>query len=242
MSLDGAPAAGTNGNMTPAADNDLDLDDRPRGRAYAMQSPPRRHAAWYSSFVRAMKFLLPTIALMLIGLIVAWPYIDVPDSRFRIGFANLTVKESTDPSMVNPRYLGSDKEDQPYSVTAEIARKLAEAENVVELDYPKADLSRNDGTWLVLTSDRGIYGRVAETLDLIGNVVLYHDSGYEFLTEKAKINLENGTAEGDVPVRGQGPFGNLQSEGFRLVDKGKTIFFTGKSKLVIYPGAGQGLP
>jgi len=92
---------------------------------------------------------------------------------------------------------------------------------------------------LVLTAAKGIYGRTAESLDLEGSVVLYHDSGYEFLTEKAKIDLERSIAEGDVPVRGQGPFGNLQAEGFRLVDKGKTIYFTGKSKLVIYPGAGK---
>lgn len=186
-----------------------------------------------------MKFLLPTVALLLILLIVAWPYINVPDSRFRIGFADLTVKEAGDPSMVNPRYVGSDDENQPYSITAEIARRLSESGKVIELDEPKADIALDDGTWLVLTAARGIYGRTAETLDLVGSVVLYHDTGYEFLTEKANINLETSAAEGDQPISGQGPFGNLQAEGFRLVDKGKTIYFTGKSKLVMYPGAGN---
>ena len=89
----------------------------------------------------------------------------------------------------------------------------------------------------MLTAKRGIFGREAEALDLVGSVVLYHDSGYEFLTEKAKIDLSKGTAEGQVPIRGQGPFGNLQAQGFWLVDKGATIYFTGKSKLVIYSGA-----
>ncbi|MDP4797014.1 MAG: LPS export ABC transporter periplasmic protein LptC, partial [Rhodospirillales bacterium] len=114
--------------------------------------------------------------------------------------------------------------------------------NVVELDSPKADILLEDNTWLVLTAKRGIFGREAEALDLVGSVVLYHDSGYEFLTEKAKIDLKKSIAEGDQPIRGQGPFGNLQAEGFRLVDKGKKIYFTGKSKLTIYPGAGQRNP
>lgn len=225
--------------MGPDAEHDLDLDGRPGRRTINYEQAPRRHSLWYSNFVRAMKFILPTVALLLVGLIIAWPYIDVPDARFRIGFADLTVREADDPSMVNPRYLGSDDSNQPYSITAEIARKLAESGNVVELDSPKADIELEDGTWLVLTAAKGIYGRTAESLDLEGSVVLYHDSGYEFLTEKAKIDLERSIAEGDVPVRGQGPFGNLQAEGFRLVDKGKTIYFTGKSKLVIYPGAGK---
>ncbi|MBO6947981.1 MAG: LPS export ABC transporter periplasmic protein LptC [Rhodospirillales bacterium] len=229
--------------MAPAADDGLELEGRKRGGNLGFEDRgPRQYTASYSQFVRAMKFLLPAAALLLIGLIVAWPHIEVSDAKFRIGFADLTVKEADDPSMLNPRYIGTDDENQPYSVTAEIARRLAETGNVIELDSPKADILLEDGTWLVLTARRGIYGREAESLDLVGSVVLYHDTGYEFLTEKAKIDLEKSSAEGNEPVRGQGPFGNLQAEGFRLVDKGKTIYFTGKSKLVIYPGAGQKNP
>lgn len=226
--------------MAPATQNGLELEGRKRGGDLGFKSRgPRRHTASYSHFVRAMKFLLPAIALLVIGLIIAWPHIQVSNSKFRIGFADLSVKEADDPSMLNPRYIGSDDDDQPYSVTAEIARRLSATGSVIELDSPKADILLEDGTWLVLTARRGIYGREAESLDLVGSVVLYHDTGYEFLTEKAKIDLEKSSAEGDQPIRGQGPFGNLQAEGFRLVDKGKTIYFTGKSKLVIYPGAGQ---
>ncbi|MEQ8319833.1 MAG: LPS export ABC transporter periplasmic protein LptC [Rhodospirillales bacterium] len=229
--------------MAPAADNGLELDGRKRSGDFGFENrDPRRHTASYSNFVRAMKFLLPAIALLLIGLIVAWPHIQVSDTKFRIGFADLTVKEADDPSMLNPRYVGSDDENQPYSVTAEIARRLAASGSLIELDSPKADILLEDGTWLVLTAHRGLYKRDDEALDLVGSVVLYHDTGYEFLTEKAKIDLDKSAAEGDQPIRGQGPFGNLQAEGFRLVDKGKTIYFTGKSKLVIYPGAGQRIP
>jgi lipopolysaccharide export system protein LptC len=229
--------------MASAENNDLDLEGRTRSSGFGFnEQGPRRHLDGYSNFVRAMKILLPTIAAFLVALIVAWPHINVPDARFRIGFADLTVKEAADPSMLNPRYLGTDDENQPYSVTAEIARRLADTGNIVELDSPKADILLEDDTWLVLTAERGIYGRTAETLDLIGSVVLYHDSGYEFLTEKAKIDLDKSVAEGDQPVKGQGSFGNLQAEGFRLKDKGKTIYFTGKSKLVIYPGARKTSP
>ncbi len=228
--------------MTPSDRPDMDLESRPRASGFdADTRSPRRHAGWYSSFVRWAKFSLPVLALLLIGLVVAWPHIRPGDARFRIGFADLHVKEAADPSMVNPRYVGSDKDDQPYSVTAEIARRMTLNASLVELDSPKADIALSDGTWLVLTSTRGLYSRDAETLDLVGAVVLYHDTGYEFLTEKAKIYLKDGTAEGNVPVRGQGPFGNLQAQGFRLVNKGATIYFTGKSKLVIYPGAGNPL-
>ncbi len=220
------------------------LEAKPRDSGYAATfapSGPRRHARWYSQFVVLMKFALPVVALILIALVVAWPHLQTEDLRFRIGFAALKASEAEDPSMVNPRYLGTDTDNQPYTVTADLARKLGEKSTNVELEMPKADLGLEDGTWMVLTAKQGVYGRGEKILDLEGNVVLYHDSGYEFLTEKAKIDLNTSVATGKVPVVGQGPFGELQAQGFRLVDKGKTIYFTGKSRVVLYPGIGSSL-
>jgi len=199
------------------------------------------HPRWYSRFVQMMKFLLPTLAAMLIVLILVWPYLRTEDLRFRISFAAATADRTEDPSMVNPRYLGIDKDNQAYSITADLARKLLSGGASVELEMPKADITLEDGTWLVLTAENGVFQRNRKVLDLKGAVNLFHDSGYEFRTATATIDLDKGIADGTAAVHGQGPFGDLKAEGFRLVDKGKTIVFTGKSKLVIYPGAGKGL-
>ncbi len=193
----------------------------------------------YSRFVTMMKVLLPVMALMLIVLVVVWPYLKLNDTRFSIGFTALQVGNVEDPAMINPRFQGADKEKQTFSITADIAKNLLNAEKSVELEMPKADISLDDGSWLVVTAKTGIYIREKETLRLNESVNLFHDSGYEFRTESADIDLTRGTASGSVPVEGQGPFGHLKAEGFRLVDKGKTIFFTGKSELTIYPGAGE---
>ena len=138
--------------------------------------------------------------------------------------------------MVNPRYLGFDKENQAFSITADLARILADNSTVVELEMPKADITLDNGTWLVLTAQNGVFTQLEKTLTLEGAVNLFHDSGYELQTSKANVDLEKGLAKGDSAIRGQGPFGELHGDGFRLIDKGKTIVFTGKSKLVIYPG------
>ena len=174
--------------------------------------------------------------MLLIALILVWPYLKTEDIRFRISFAALTADQTEDPSIVNPRYIGIDKDNQSYSITADLARKLAQGSMSVELEMPKADITLEDGSWLVVTAENGVFKRTEKTLNLIGAVNLYHDSGYEFRTAKARIDLAKGIADGDTPIRGQGPFGDLQAEGFRLIDKGKTIIFTGKSKLVLFPG------
>jgi lipopolysaccharide export system protein LptC len=195
----------------------------------------------YSRFVTMMKVLLPVIALVLIVLVVAWPYLKINDARFNIGFTALKVGNVEDPAMINPRFQGADKDRQTFSITADIAKNLLKGGKSVELEMPKADISLEDGSWLVLTAKSGIYVRQDETLTLNDQVNLFHDSGYEFRTESAVIDLTKGTASGTVSVAGQGPFGNLKAEGFHLVDKGKTIYFIGKSNLTIYPRAGGAL-
>lgn len=193
----------------------------------------------YSRFVTWMKVLLPVIALALIVLVVVWPYLKLQDTRFRIGFSALKAGDGEDPAMLNPRFLGTDKSRQTFTVTADIAKNLLNNKKSVELEMPKADIALEDGTWLVLTAKTGIFTRADETLKLRDSVNMFHDSGYEFRTERADVDLTKGTATGDAPVVGQGPFGVISAEGFRLIDKGKTIYFSGKSKLVMYPGAGK---
>ncbi len=212
---------------------------RVRRRSVMENRARPKHLKWYSYFVQMMKFLLPTVALVLIGLVLAWPYLKTEDLKFRLSFAALTADQTEDPSMINPRYVGFDKDNQAFSITADLARKLTSESPNVELEMPKADITLKDGTWLVLTAETGIFRRTEKTLDLEGAVNLYHDSGFEVRTSRASIELDKGAARGTAPVRGQGPFGDLSGEGFYLIDKGKTIVFTGKSKLVIYPKGGK---
>lgn len=196
---------------------------------------PIHHTPAYSRFVSLMKVFLPTLALLLIGLVIVWPYLQAKESHFRIGFSGLMLSGSEDPNMVNARYQGTDKNSRMFTITADLARNLLDGTSAVELEMPKADMVLEDGSWLVLTADTGIYTRDTATLNLTGSVTLFHDSGYEFRTSKASINLTEGLVEGNEKVEGQGPFGDLEAEGFRLIDKGKIIQFTGKARMVIYP-------
>ncbi len=75
-----------------------------------------------------------------------------------------------------------------------------------------------------------------EVLHLDGEVDLFHDTGFEMHTPSATVDLKNGTAAGDQPVRGHGPTGALNAAGFRILDGGKRILFTGKARLVLSPG------
>lgn len=202
----------------------------------------RRHSPGYSRFVSMMKYLLPTLAAVLIAMVIVWPYLQSKDTLFRIGFAALKSEGGNGPAMINPRYLSTDKGSQLFSITADLAKNLLNSNAKVELEMPKADIALKDGTWLAITAKTGTFSRQAKILELTGAVNLFHDSGYEFNTSKARIDLSKGTAEGNKKIEGHGPFGSLTAEGFQIKDKGRIFEFIGKSKLIMFPGVGKPRP
>lgn len=190
-----------------------------------------------SRAVTFLKVALPLIALVLLGLVLAWPQLNPDPREFRLGSADLGADIATDASrMMKPRFVGTDDDNQPFSVVAESATHAGSADRIL-LARPKADVTLKDGSWVAVDAQEGLYDRVRSTLGLRGQVQVFHDAGYEFVTEAADIDMAAGVAVGDKAVEGQGPFGHINSQGFQILDKGGRILFTGKARLELRPQA-----
>jgi lipopolysaccharide export system protein LptC len=196
----------------------------------------------HSRFVGWTKATLFAVAIALIGLIVMWPQLRTFNSGFRFGFASIDPQEASRLQMVNARYLSIDGKSRPYTVTAEVATQAVTDKDLVELTSPKADITLQNGSWIALESERGMFHKGSKVLDLVGIVNLFHDSGYELRTERLRANFVDGVAEGNAPVEGQGPFGLMNSEGVRIFDQGRRIIFTGKSRFILHPREQQATP
>jgi lipopolysaccharide export system protein LptC len=220
--------------------NRADNRDEAGGLARLARPPRLSGVDAYSIFVGFMKLLLPTMAVALILLVVAWPQFRIERADLSSGIGTLSLDQADKLAMYNARYEGIDKNDRPFLVTAEVASQVGSAENVVDLEAPTADITTASGTWLALQAATGRYDRDAETLDLSGGVSLYHDKGIELHTPSARVDLRAARAQGDEPVTSQGPFGYLESEGFRVERRGERIYFMGRSRMVIYPGSEGG--
>lgn len=189
----------------------------------------------YSRFVGWMKLLLPAVAIALLLLVVAWPRLQAGLDHLRLSFTRLDLSDARDLRMVNAHFSGIDKRHRPFTLTADVARQMPERNDLMALEGPKGDITLQNGAWLALTAYTGVYLTQGQLLDLFGDVKLFHDRGYELTTDTAHIDMTAGTAQGNDPVQGQGVFGDITSEGFRLLDHGQTIIFTGKAKLHIAP-------
>ncbi len=194
----------------------------------------------YSVFVGFMKVLLPAMAAALILLVAAWPQFTIDDGQFRLSISELAPDQADSLTMLNARFDGMDESDRPYTITADMATQSDSDKDLIELELPKADVTLEDGTWLALTAKSGEYRRQSRLLELSGSVSLFHDGGFELRTEAARIDLGDGVAEGAQQVEGQGGAGFIEAEGFRVLNRGARILFTGRTHLIIMPDALEG--
>lgn len=195
----------------------------------------------YSLFVACMKLLLPAMAAGLVILVIIWPQINAIDAPITVPIKFELEEQARSLSMMNARFEGLDEKNQPYSLTADEVIQVPGEEEIFDFEFPKGDVMQNDGMWIAVNAKTGRYDRKAETLILVGDVTLFQDQGYELHTETADVDLKGRSAQGSEPVEGQGPGGFVTSEGFRIVDQGQRIFFTGRSSLIAFTDAQEDL-
>ena len=191
----------------------------------------------YSRFVGMMKIILPAVAAALLGLVVVWPRLAPHRDRTAVDFSQPDAARVDTLSIRNPKYYGTDQKNLPFTVTADVATQLDPENLVVTLEKPIADMARTDGKALVINAETGFYRQKDDTLDLVGNVNMFRDDGFELHSESARVLIAKGDATGDEPARGQGPNGTVEGEGFIMKDHGRVMIFTGHSKAVLNVGA-----
>jgi len=198
----------------------------------------------YSRFVSLAKRVLPATALALLLLVAVWPRIQMAIDGLHIAATpKIDASEAREVRMVDAHYAGVDRENRPFTVTAEVAHQAPKSsDDAISLDGPKADLTTSTGNWNELTAYVGLYQPQAQLLDLYGNVELYQDRGNEIHSDSVRIDMAQGTAVSHDPVEGQGTFGHVNAEGLRILNRGDVIIFTGHTTLDLAPHAGKTAP
>lgn len=188
-------------------------------------------ASRYSRFVVLMRWAMPLAAVLMLLLLLVWPNAN-GDVRVLPKAASIGQRE-----MTNLRYMGLNAKGEPMVVTASRAIQMGSMDAEIDLQAVKGELTRAGGGWVRLESHTGRYDQKASRVTLTGQVHLTDDAGYDIVTESAEIDLNSpAQAWGEQPVAGTGPQGNIKANGFRITDEGKTVVFTGRSRLLLPQG------
>ncbi len=126
-------------------------------------------------------------------------------------------------TVVGPRFTGRDANDQPYVLTADTARRRRENVAVVDLKNPRLE----DATSTAVQARDGIWNEDLKILELVGDVVMTDAAGYTFTTDRARMYVEQGRVEGQTPLQGVGPIGEVRADSYEVLDDGDRILLKG---------------
>lgn len=184
--------------------------------------------ARYTKLVLFGKRALWVLAVTLTLGVITTAWINSEDTGSRLIFSAIKAGAIAAPEpadMLRPHYQGIDRKNRPFTITADRATQL-DAETV-EMENVSADMAMGETGWTALTANHGLYHMKTKQLVLTDHVNLFYEGGYEFRSDRAEIQVEEGTASGDLPVEGQGPAGQLKADRFKVLDHGAILRFNG---------------
>jgi len=126
-------------------------------------------------------------------------------------------------TMLNPRFDGIDSAGKPYVLTADTARRRRDDPSLVDLVNPKLD----DMLGNTARARQGVYDKEHGLLDLVDNVVMTDPSGYTFTSHSSRVFINDDRVEGQEPVHGIGPQGEMTADTYQVLEDGKHVVLRG---------------
>ncbi len=126
-------------------------------------------------------------------------------------------------TVLSPRFEGFDANDRPYSLTAETARRRRENVALVDLVSPRLE----DAASTIVQAREGVWNSETEVLELVGDVVMTDAAGYTFTSQRTRMYVKDNRVEGQTPLNGVGPIGEVRADQYEVLDDGRRIVLKG---------------
>jgi lipopolysaccharide export system protein LptC len=211
------------------------------GGAQALPRDPARarvfqRAKQHSTMVRALRYGLPTSAVMLLALLpLSAVNPTIPGiagfSLEGIGFSGTNIV------MENPRLNGYEKGRGGYQFEAERAEQSVVESNKVTLVGLQGRITQDDGRWASIRARHGVIDTEAETMQLDRDIIVRADGGYRALLQSAAVDLKDGNVSSNQPVQVDMLNGSVKSQSLELIERGRYIRFEGDVEMTIYLGS-----
>jgi len=167
--------------------------------------PGGRHDA----VIRAVKFGLPVVIVLLIILLSIAPF----DRRGDVSFIldKNKVDEAKERMRVEQaRYVGEDNKGQKFEIVADRAVQQSSNVPVVMIEGVRARLNLTRGP-LDIVAQKGRYDLEGERVDVDGPVKVAGPDGYQLLTRDVQVDLDKRTMQSSGPVSGAMTLGKFEA-------------------------------
>ena len=186
----------------------------------------------YSKFIKTIKFVFLGISILMLLLIV----INNRQSQIKIVGDTFSYSEKIDGSinqvLVKPIFMGLNKEEQPFKVTASKATRFKEETDTFYLENPIGEILIDNDKYY-LSGNNGVYDKNIQELKINGDVKFNNNLDLKFSTTEVFFDFKKQVLFGEKDVSGYRNNTKIDSQGIKILNKENKIIFTGKTKLLL---------
>jgi lipopolysaccharide export system protein LptC len=188
----------------------------------------RRAARRHSRLVRRLRYAIPAIAILSIGLYVFLTWFNPWAVLARLpSLGGKLVVSGTTITMDLPKVAGYTPDGRAYEMTARAASQDLKRPQFIELKDIRAKVDLADKSRVDVSADSGIYDTKAELVALKDNVRVLSSAGTEVRLREATMDMRKGHVLSDKPVEVMMPNGQLNARQVEVTDAGSVINFRG---------------
>ena len=186
----------------------------------------------YSKFIKTIKFVFLGISVLMLLLIV----INNRQNQIKIIGEKFSYTEKIDGSinqvLVKPIFMGLNKKEQPFKVTASKATRFKEESNTFYLENPVGEILIDNDKYF-LSGNSGVYDKNIQELKINGDVKFNNNLDLKFSTTEVLFDFKEQVLFGEKSVSGYRNNSKIDSQGIKILNKENKIIFTGKTKLLL---------
>ena len=187
----------------------------------------------HSRFVHTAKLLLPSIAVVLIGLLLVFPSIKKDMHDIHIDITRPKQGELEKLHVENTVFYITDKNNRVNNFIADNIDETEPGSKLIKLTKPEGMLPSSETVWSNIKAPVGYYNQNTETLKLEDEVELFYSEGMTVKTAEAFYEFKKARGYGNKPVTAQGFLGDLTSQGFEILNSDSILAFTGHTEITI---------
>ena len=181
--------------------------------------------------VRA-SILFISLGLVLTFVTVLWLGFFTQPAEIKLEVTDVKIDDAGDIELTGAIYKGRSENGKAFEVTAKIASERSSG--AVDMESPTAQLFRNDGDLIDLSSQNGLYFPDSSRIELDGDVVMTsQDMGLTLLALSLSANLADGSMFSEEPVRVERSDGIVTANAMEVTGKGKRIIFKGDARMTL---------
>ena len=186
----------------------------------------------YSIIIKSTKYFLVFLSISIFTvLIINSATQQSSDQNSLITFESEEFS-STSQVLTKPLFMGLDKKQQPFKISAQKATRFIESDNIFNLEKPNGEIENNSEKFYIY-GNKGIFNNSNQTLLINGDVEFTNKNSLKFETSVAEFDFSKQILTGNKSVIGRKNDSTIKSEGFKIINKENKVIFIGKSYLTL---------